>query len=164
MSDQPMQASPSVIPDWIERVTDKVSIEHLDNNWITVMHFADFKRETIDEWLSMSTDVMADWPQGKPNFLCLDVTTITLSDVPYLVGQMSKQRGRRNDVDVYIVLWLGRSLAYNLLNALGRTKFVLNGKTRRQLVGTRADALRWLRYHLAQHLRQTAVTTKGTQP
>lgn len=137
-----------VIPDFIEQMTDSVSSAHIDNDQIIILQFKDFSRKTIDEWLARGEELRTSWKPGVPGFFCVDVRGVTLSEVRYLASRIIQSSDTRPDINAFIVILLGRSLASQILSAFTQTARVLNPNTRLQIVSNREDALRWLRHHV----------------
>lgn len=113
------------------------------------MHFEDLSPATLQEWQSGMESIGEQWPQGRPNLACLDVTKVTIKEVQNFVKAASGARkmGPAQRATSYIAFWMSRTPAAQLLSAVTRSALLINPGTRIQIVHTREDALRWLTYH-----------------
>jgi len=145
--------TPQVL-DYTEQVTSELCIEHLDDDMITIVRFISLTQKLIDEWVARVIYINDEWPKGKPRLLCLDATNIKTSDMRYLVDKISCQEPKHADVSVYMVIWLEDSLASTLMTSIVRSSSVTPPNLHLQVVSSRQDALRWLRYNLNRSLKK----------
>lgn len=160
MSDQPPHdfphslTEPAIVPDWTEQITPDVTVEHLANDRIAILHFENFKPATIDHWLTNGRDVISEWPKDKAVLFCLDVTKIKLNEVRYFLSRLNGNRARSTEMNIYMVLWMDRNVASQLLSTLTRSSLLLNPNTRFQIVNSREDALKWMNFYLKRVLEK----------